>query len=132
MIEAVSCFSVMALDCNDAGGAGGKGVWGKPGLELEETGACNDVHDPNYDSDSQVNSVKCKYFHINRFEHSCIHSYVFQATKCDWLIKRQQYFDSGYVDHLAGRLPYRTASRKYTYLFPFHAKRARVKVRVVV
>jgi len=38
------------------GGAGGKGVWGKPGLELEETGACNDVRDPNYDSDSQVNS----------------------------------------------------------------------------
>jgi len=42
---------------NDAGGAGGKGVWGKPGLELEETGACDDVRDPNYDSDSQVNSV---------------------------------------------------------------------------
>jgi len=40
-----------------AGGAGGKGVWGKPGLELEETGACDDVHDPNYDSDSQVNHV---------------------------------------------------------------------------
>lgn len=35
------------------GGAGGKGVWGKPGLELEETGTCYDVRDPNYDSDSQ-------------------------------------------------------------------------------
>jgi len=35
------------------GGAGGKGVWGKIGSELEETGATNDVHDPNYDSDSQ-------------------------------------------------------------------------------
>ena len=32
-------------------------MWGKPGLELEETGACDDVHDPNYDSDSQVNST---------------------------------------------------------------------------
>ena len=44
-------------DINDVGGAGGKGVWGKPGLELDETGACDDVRDPNYDSDSQVNSV---------------------------------------------------------------------------
>lgn len=35
------------------GGAGGKGVWGRPGLELEETGECSDIHDPNYDSDSQ-------------------------------------------------------------------------------
>lgn len=36
------------------GGAGGKGVWGKPGLELEETGECSDIRDPNYDSDSEV------------------------------------------------------------------------------
>ena len=36
------------------GGAGGKGVWGKPGSELEEDGETKDVHDPNYDSDSQV------------------------------------------------------------------------------
>jgi len=44
------------LHCNDddTGGAGGKGVWGKPGQELEETGTCDDVRDPNYDSDSQV------------------------------------------------------------------------------
>jgi programmed cell death protein 4 len=35
------------------GGAGGKGVWGKPGSELEETGACIDTRDPNYDSDVQ-------------------------------------------------------------------------------
>jgi programmed cell death protein 4 len=34
------------------GGAGGKGVWGKPGEELDDAGVC-DVHDPNYDSDSQ-------------------------------------------------------------------------------
>jgi len=32
------------------GGAGGKGVWGKPGLELKETGTRDDVHDPNYDA----------------------------------------------------------------------------------
>jgi len=44
------------VTCN-IGGAGGKGVWGKPGLELEETGACDDVRDPNYDSDSQVNNT---------------------------------------------------------------------------
>jgi len=51
-------FTVKVTDCNnDVGGAGGKGVWGKPGLELEETGTCNDVRDPNYDSDSQVNSI---------------------------------------------------------------------------
>jgi len=36
------------------GGAGGKGVWGKPGSELEETSICQDINDPNYDSDSQV------------------------------------------------------------------------------
>jgi len=36
------------------GGAGGKGVWGKPGSELGETGVCSDARDPNYDSDSQV------------------------------------------------------------------------------
>jgi len=36
------------------GGAGGKGVWGKPGQELEATGTCDDIRDPNYDSDSQV------------------------------------------------------------------------------
>jgi len=36
------------------GGAGGKGVWGKPGSELNETGECSDIRDPNYDSDSQV------------------------------------------------------------------------------
>ena len=48
----------LSSDSNDVGGAGGKGVWGKPGLELEETGACSDVHDPNYDSDSQVNNRK--------------------------------------------------------------------------
>jgi len=35
------------------GGAGGKGVWGKPGSELDEPLTCRDVHDPNYDSDSQ-------------------------------------------------------------------------------
>lgn len=35
------------------GGAGGKGVWGKPGSELNVSGVCSDVRDPNYDSDSQ-------------------------------------------------------------------------------
>jgi programmed cell death protein 4 len=35
------------------GGGGGKGVWGKPGSELDETGVCTDVRDPNYDSDFQ-------------------------------------------------------------------------------
>lgn len=34
------------------GGAGGKGVWGKPGEELGEEGNVLDSHDPNYDSDS--------------------------------------------------------------------------------
>jgi len=34
------------------GGAGGKGVWGKPGSELDDTGVL-DTHDPNYDSDAQ-------------------------------------------------------------------------------
>jgi programmed cell death protein 4 len=36
-----------------AGGAGGKGVWGKPGSELAEE--YMDSHDPNYDSDSVHN-----------------------------------------------------------------------------
>lgn len=35
------------------GGAGGKGTWGKPGSELEESGVPTDEHDPNYDSDTQ-------------------------------------------------------------------------------
>ncbi|ESO11158.1 hypothetical protein HELRODRAFT_91647 [Helobdella robusta] len=35
------------------GGAGGKGVWGKLGSEIDETGDCRDVNDPNYDSDTQ-------------------------------------------------------------------------------
>ena len=47
------------------GGAGGKGVWGKPGLELEETGTCDDVRDPNYDSDSQVNSTPCSNLNVH-------------------------------------------------------------------
>lgn len=34
------------------GGAGGKGVWGKPGEEVNEDGHCQDSHDPNYDSES--------------------------------------------------------------------------------
>jgi hypothetical protein len=46
-------FSVLVHWCF-TGGAGGKGVWGRPGLELEETGECSDVRDPNYDSDSEV------------------------------------------------------------------------------
>lgn len=36
-----------------SGGAGGKGVWGKPGSELLE--ADLDMHDPNYDSDTLDN-----------------------------------------------------------------------------
>ncbi|GFS07527.1 programmed cell death protein 4 [Elysia marginata] len=35
------------------GGAGGKGVWGKPGEEVGEDGHCKDSHDPNYDSASE-------------------------------------------------------------------------------
>nr|CAD7595784.1 unnamed protein product [Timema genevievae] len=35
------------------GGAGGKGVWGKPGSELQEVDV--DMNDPNYDSDSLDN-----------------------------------------------------------------------------
>ncbi|XP_012934644.1 programmed cell death protein 4 [Aplysia californica] len=35
------------------GGAGGKGVWGKPGEEVNEDGHCQDSHDPNYDSESE-------------------------------------------------------------------------------
>ncbi|PAA74654.1 hypothetical protein BOX15_Mlig025500g1 [Macrostomum lignano] len=34
------------------GGAGGKGVWGQPGSELDAVGVL-DENDPNYDSDSQ-------------------------------------------------------------------------------
>lgn len=37
-----------------AGGAGGKGTWGKPGQEQDEEGNAMDAHDPNYDSDSLV------------------------------------------------------------------------------
>ena len=41
------------------GGAGGKGTWGKLGSELFESTECKDANDPNYDSDSQVMSLKC-------------------------------------------------------------------------
>ena len=36
-----------------AGGAGGKGTWGKPGSELLGEGV-TDEHDPNYDSEDEV------------------------------------------------------------------------------
>jgi len=36
------------------------------------------------------------------------------------------------TDKCTGRLSYRTATKKYNYLFPLHAKRARVRVRVRV
>lgn len=39
-------------------------MWGKPGLELGETGACDDVRDPNYDSDSQVNKEIFPYKYL--------------------------------------------------------------------
>lgn len=35
------------------GGAGGKGVWGRLGEEVNEDGQCHDAHDPNYDSESE-------------------------------------------------------------------------------
>lgn len=35
------------------GGAGGKGVWGRLGEEMNEDGKCHDAHDPNYDSASE-------------------------------------------------------------------------------
>ncbi|XP_075222554.1 programmed cell death 4 [Lycorma delicatula] len=37
------------------GGAGGKGVWGKLGSEIEDMGEDMDTNDPNYDSDSLEN-----------------------------------------------------------------------------
>jgi len=41
------------------GGAGGKGVWGKPGSELESPAAgALDARDPNYDSDSMGADVQ--------------------------------------------------------------------------
>ncbi|XP_037092002.1 programmed cell death protein 4-like [Pollicipes pollicipes] len=40
------------------GGAGGKGVWGKPGSELEDPGSAVDSRDPNYDSDSMDDHVQ--------------------------------------------------------------------------
>ncbi|XP_022091848.1 programmed cell death protein 4-like [Acanthaster planci] len=36
------------------GGAGGKGTWGPPGLYEENDANCQDVNDPNYDSDAQA------------------------------------------------------------------------------
>ena len=40
------------------GGAGGKGVWGKPGSELEGLDNAVDAHDPNYDSESMDDDVQ--------------------------------------------------------------------------
>lgn len=37
------------------GGAGGKGVWGKLGSEIDDMGEDMDTNDPNYDSDSLEN-----------------------------------------------------------------------------
>lgn len=39
------------------GGAGGKGTWGKPGVELmmEDVDINGDIHDPNYDPENQDN-----------------------------------------------------------------------------
>ena len=44
--------------CFVAGGAGGKGTWGKLGCELEL--AWVDPNDPNYESDSEVNGSGTK------------------------------------------------------------------------
>ena len=38
------------------GGAGGKGVWGKPGAELED--AEIDAGDPNYDSEAMDDDIQ--------------------------------------------------------------------------
>lgn len=43
----IACISLLT------GGAGGKGVWGKPGSEIAEEAV--DKNDPNYDSDSLDN-----------------------------------------------------------------------------
>jgi len=60
------------------GGAGGKGVWGKPGSELNVSGVCSDVRDPNYDSDSQVICILCAHcksknmwFMLRQSAHTC-------------------------------------------------------------
>ena len=46
---------MFSMNCDYlSGGAGGKGVWGKPGEEVSEDGHCKDSHDPNYDSASEV------------------------------------------------------------------------------
>lgn len=36
------------------GGGGGKGTWGKLGVEVDVDSTTTDIHDPNYDSDGQV------------------------------------------------------------------------------
>lgn len=47
---------------NFTGGAGGKGTWGKLGVELlNEDGSAIDEHDPNYDSDVQTVSDTCHF-----------------------------------------------------------------------
>lgn len=40
-----------------AGGAGGKGTWGKLGDELGVDSTTTDEKDPNYDSDGQASSL---------------------------------------------------------------------------
>ncbi|KAF0303825.1 Programmed cell death protein 4 [Amphibalanus amphitrite] len=40
------------------GGAGGKGVWGKPGSELDGVATAVDSHDPNYDSEAMDDDVE--------------------------------------------------------------------------
>ena len=47
-----------------AGGAGGKGTWGKPGSELQATGAAIDTNDPNYDSDELVHKTQLLLLNI--------------------------------------------------------------------
>ena len=44
------------LPCFVAGGAGGKGVWGKPGAELQD--AEIDSGDPNYDSEAMDDDIQ--------------------------------------------------------------------------
>ena len=62
--KAQSSYIKMCLNIADfiaivfSGGAGGKGVWGKPGEEVGEDGHCKDSHDPNYDSASEVSASR--------------------------------------------------------------------------
>ncbi|GAB1604305.1 programmed cell death protein 4-like [Argonauta hians] len=85
------------------GGGGGKGTWGLPGEELYEDGICTDVHDPNYDPESQDEYI------VEETELAIDHQHLAKVVQPILL----EYFEHGDTDDVKDSLEELNVS-KYT------------------